>query len=366
MKKLGGTGLKIKGSSKEKMTTILNGIRAGASAEYQSAVPIADFDNINSVGNPIMSNPNFMNEFINSIMNRIALVLIKNKRWESPLARFKKGLLPFGSTVEEIFIDLAQSYQFQSFPDDDNLADVFKRHQPNVKALFHQINRTRVWPISIQEVELRRAFLSYEGLEQMIAGIIESLYTSNTYEEFEVMKSMLASAIANNKLYNVLVPNPVDEPSAKAVVKALRAWIENATFISRDYNAYGVANHSPKDQQVILIDPFVEAEISVEVLAAAFNLSQADYTARRVVIDNFYTDTETIALIVDENWFMIWDVLFEMRNIINPKHLYINYFLHHHQIMSYSDFEVAIRLTSDENAVNPLVTGINIVVGGQS
>lgn len=116
---------------------ILNAIRNSASQTYQDRVPVATQNNIKEVGNPIITFEAIQNEFLHALVNRIGRVLITSKSYENPLKRFKKGILEYGETVEEIFINIARAHEF-----DPNVAEneVFKREIPDVNAAFHRLN----------------------------------------------------------------------------------------------------------------------------------------------------------------------------------------------------------------------------------
>ena len=90
---------------------ILNAIRDNASAEYYQAVPQAKAttESIRAVGEQILAFQPRMNEFVSALVNRIARVVVTSKLYSNPLAFAKKGLLEYGETIEEIFVDIAKS-----------------------------------------------------------------------------------------------------------------------------------------------------------------------------------------------------------------------------------------------------------------
>ena len=58
---------------------ILNTIRANASYEYQNVIPVIDSEkDIPRVGELLMGYPALANQFINSLVNRIALVKVRS------------------------------------------------------------------------------------------------------------------------------------------------------------------------------------------------------------------------------------------------------------------------------------------------
>lgn len=80
-----------------------------------------------------------------------------------------------------------------------------------------------------------------------------------------------------------------------------------------------------------------------------------------IIVDDFggnETD-DTVAILIDKDWFMVYDTKFEMTEQYNARHLYWNYFLHHWQVMSSSDYAPAIRFTT--GAVSPIVESVEIL-----
>ena len=184
----------IAGGKKELDATsvdIMNTIRANASPEYQAQIPIAspNTDSIRSIGQIIMDYQPFKNEFLNALINRIARVLITSKMYDNPWASFKKGLLEYGETVEEIFVNLAHPKDY-----DPEVAEtqIFKREIPDVMAAFHAMNYKKFYKVTIQNDDLRTAFLSWNGITDLITRIIDSLYTGANYDEFITMKYLVA------------------------------------------------------------------------------------------------------------------------------------------------------------------------------
>lgn len=171
---------------------ILNVIRSDASPQYQERVPVATQENIAEVGNPILNFQAVRNEFLDNLVNRIGLVIITSRSYNNPLKSFKKGLMSLGETVEEIFVNLIKAEPYYLVDDQGMTAaeDEFKRRIPDVRAVFHIRNRQDKYPVTIQNDDLRTAFLSYEGVENLVSKIIEAVYTSDEYDEFLLMKNV--------------------------------------------------------------------------------------------------------------------------------------------------------------------------------
>lgn len=345
---------------------ILNAIRNSASANYRDYVPVATLDagSVRQIGAVIMDYPALQNEFLNALVNRIGRVLITSKMFSNPWAVFKKGVLDFGETIEEIFVNIAKPFEY-----DPEVAEseVFKREIPDVRAAFHIMNYQKFYKATIQQNSLRQAFLSWNGISDLIAKIVDAMYTGANYDEFLTMKYMLARHILNGQIYPVEVAD-VETANMKSIVATVKGISNAFTFPSTMYNLTGVMNHSAKERQYVIVNSAFDAVMDVEVLASAFNMDKADFMGHRVLIDGFgkldnnrlaqlfagddtYTPLSADevaaldaipAVIVDEDWFMIFDNLYEFTENFNGQGMYWNYFYHVWKTFSISPFANAV------------------------
>lgn len=321
--------------------TLLNTIWENASTDYQARIPQATRDNIAAVGNAILNYSADTNEFLNALVNRISLVLISSKMATNKLAMFKKGMLEYGADVEELFIKMASET-----PYDVALAEteVFKRSKPDVLARFHRVNREAKYKTTIEEAQIKRAFLSSDGLGKLVAGIVNSLYSADAYNEYILMKQLVADyftdAEVDTKYINV--PKVVDQSTAQEFMRVVKQTSTDFTFMDTAYNPAGVITKSEKDEQVLLIHKNVDTNISTDLLAWAFNSNNFDPNIQKVIVDDFGTMANTQAVLVDKGFFMVWDKLYKTTNQYNAEGLYWNYWLHHHQLLSTSQFQNAV------------------------
>lgn len=331
---------------------ILNVIRTNASSTYQERIPEATQDNIREIGNAMLTYESTQNEFLNALVNRIARVIITSKSYQNPLRMFKKGVLEFGETIEEIFVNIARAHQF-----DPAVAEkeVFKREIPDVNAVFHKMNYQNFYKTTISNEQLRQAFLSYQGISDLIARIVDSLYTGSEFDEFLVMKQLIVDAANDGKMYAVTIPE-VTPDNAKTIVAKIKGISNSMEFMSTTYNSMGVLNYTKKENQIFLIDAAFDAMIDVEVLASAFNMSKAEFMGQRVLIDNFGELTGVYAAIVDKDWFMVFDNWIGFTENYNGQGLYWNYFYHCWKTFSTSPFSNAVLFTTATTAV----TGVTV------
>ena len=168
---------------------------------------------LRGIGDIMMQYPPLQNAFLSALVNRIGRVIITSRLYENPWAGFKKGLLEYGETIEEIFVNLAKPYQFDPVKAETN---VFKRRTPDVRAAFHSMNYQKFYPTTVSNDQLRQAFLSWQGITDLIGKIIEQVYTGANYDEFLVMKYLIAQVALQGNIYPVSIPT-VTADNARAV-----------------------------------------------------------------------------------------------------------------------------------------------------
>lgn len=345
---------------------ILNAIRNSATTNYRDYVPIAsaNVESIREIGAVIMQFPALQNEFLSALINRIGRVMITSKMYSNPWNIFKRGTLDFGETIEEIFVNIAKPFEY-----DPAVAEsrVFAREIPDVRAAFHVLNYQKFYKATIQNEQLRQAFLSWQGITDLIAKIVDAMYSGANYDEFQTMKYLLARHILNGELYPKQVAT-VETANMKSIVSTVKGISNNMEFMNTKYNLAGVANFSMKDNQYIIVNSEFDAVMDVEVLASAFNMDKADFMGHRVLIDSFgsldtdrldmlfsgdsnytpLTDAEITALneipavLVDADWFMIIDNLYNFTEQYNGEGLYWNYWYHVWKTFSVSPFANAV------------------------
>lgn len=324
---------------------IINAIRNSAGDNFQRYVPIANADNIAAVGAGILINQTIQNDFITALVDRISLVVLKSVSLENPLKRFKKGMMPLGRTIEEIFTDITKGHKYNA---EQAESEVFKREIPNVKTLFHEVNREDFYKQTIQDASLQKAFVSWSTFDSFLSSIINAIYNSAEVEEFSYMMLLIDNYAAKGLFKVVPVDVPNTETAARAFVKTLRKYAGLVTLPmgSREYNALAVMNRVDMENLHLIITAELQAEIDVEVLAKAFNMDKTNFIGKITVVDKFATPGLQ-AVMVDEDWFMVYDTLQKMETIRNPQGLYWNYIYHVWQVLSASRFSTAIAFMSD-------------------
>ena len=348
---------------------ILNVIRANGSYEYQSKVPtIEQANEIPKVGEIIYGTPALANEFLNALINRIALVRVNSAVFNNPYVSLKKGYLEFGELVEDIFVKIASVVEFDA---DKAAAREFKRTFPKVETAFYAMNWRVLYPVTIQDKDLYTAFQSIDGVQNLIAKIVDSIYTAAEYDEFLLFKYLIIKAVAQGKMYPIAVDGSTD---LKIDAVEYRGTSNVLPFMSSDYNEAGVLTTTPKGRQHIFMDAHYNAQFDVNVLASAFNMDKADFMGRLHLIDSFSKFDNTrweiirqnsdgieevtqaelslmegiTAVLIDEEWFQVYDNKTVFTETYVASGLYWNYFYHVWKTIAHSPFANAIVFASGQ------------------
>lgn len=353
---------------------IMNVIRQNASYDYQQNVPVvAKATDIPRVGEVIYGTPAFANQFINALVNRIAMVRVQSVNFNNPYAILKKGYIEYGESIEDIFVSIANVVDYNP---EKGEAREFKRTIPDVKSVFHVMNWRTIYPVTIQDEDLKQAFLSMDGVQNLIGKIVDSVYTAAEYDEFLLFKYLLIKAISHGKTKSVSIGDGTKLTDAAVQFRGISNLLP---FLSSEYNESAVKTNTPKEKQVIFMDAMFNAQFDVNVLASAFNMDKADFMGRLFLIDNWtefdnerfetiransdgieeVTSTELQALanvkavLLDEEWFQVYDNNNKFTEKYVASGLYWNYFYHTWKTVSYSPFANAVTFVTSGSTITP-------------
>lgn len=347
---------------------IMNVIRQNASYDYQQNVPVVTkASDVPHVGEVIYGTPAFANQFINSLVNRIALVRARSANFNNPYSILKKGYLEFGETVEDIFVNIAKVVEYDPVKGE---AREFKRTLPDVRTAFHVMNWRVMYPVTIQDEDLKQAFTSIDGVQNLISKIVDSIYTAAEYDEFLLFKYLLIKAMSKGNMHAISIGDGT-KPTDSA--EFFRGTSNMFTFMRSEFNENGVKTATPKENQIIFMDSMFNAKYDVNVLASAFNMEKAEFMGRLFLIDDWtsfdndrfdviransdgieeVTPAELAllanvkAVLIDEEWFQVYDNNNKFTEKYVASGLYWNYFYHTWKTVSYSPFSNAVMFVTD-------------------
>lgn len=354
---------------------ILEQIRDNASTEYQERVPQA-IGTGGNVSDVFTQYPSMRNEFINTLTNQVVNTVIYSKVFDNPLKMLHGGVLEFGQSIEQLFVNMAEVKGFLELEEGDEVKDLIKSATATVKALYVTKNYEYKSKVTISEHQLAGAFRSQNGLSDLINQLTSSIVSGIYYQEFTDMKRAILGhaegkylALENAKgtmvetqLTNTVLPggqtahvvnigtHSTEEQKGKAITTAVRSLSGRLKFPSTKYNSAKVKTWSNPEDLVFVTTPEIIASMSVNVLASAFNVSEADLNTRVILVDELpskvtpsstdlgtgqtATTKEVYGIVMDKSFIIAKDTINQTRSMDVANGLKTNMWYHKHGIMS--------------------------------
>lgn len=336
--------------------------------DFQQRVPRPTQSNIAQVADAIMSplNNNCYNYFVDFLVNRIAYTYAQGKIFNNPLAEFKKNKIDYGSSIQNVAFKWLEAHSY-----DDADETLLKMNRPQGVSWYVSQNRRDRYDVTVTRDELRTAFLDEYGLNNLVARIMELPTNSDNYDEFNIMKNLLATyetyyGFTRHNLSAV----PSDEATGKEFLTAVMADSGAMQFPSTTYNALNaesIPTFVDNDELILIVTPQTNAALKVNTYAGLFNLSEAEVDARIVTVDNIPIKN-AVAVLTTRDIFDVHDTLLEMQNFYNPQTLGTNYFLHHWGIYAVNPYVPAVLYTTDTAqapiTITQKVTGMTLKAAG--
>lgn len=335
---------------------ILNTIRENADAEYQERVPVATKTNIADIGRVLESYDVVYNTFADALMHKIGKTFIETALYSNKLKPFKSGSILTLQDVEDIFVESFRKaegpYDVNGGMGEGGIHPFTRREYQDVHVMYYRMNRRDKYVITLYRDDVIRAFRSEAVLDSFITAQFNSLYTGAEWDEYLHMKELLAEGIKAGDFKDYLVSaigssgqsDAQLQRSCKDFIRTVKKAINDVQYPSTEYNPAGVRTKTDKSNLVLFINKDIRPHLDVDLYATIFGPDYAKLGIEVVELDNFGSDqTGTYALLVDREWFKVYDNKNQMTQIENPEGLYTNYWLHIWQTLCYSKFKTAIR-----------------------
>lgn len=336
--------------------TFTKALSSAASQEFQDRIGDVTKENMHEIGEIISTYPTAKNEFVNVLTNQVAKQRFFSKSYENPYKLFKKGMLPYGKSIESIFVDIVKGKDRTRQTDGTALAsDLLTRQDPNVKVEYYTENKRMQYQATITDEELKGAFRTENGLSEMTSRILQAPLNSAEYDDFLLIKHALshikgAEVAIDKTAYDAYTL----KEKAQSIVTAIKSYILKMGFLSNQYNGQGVMTYSKPEDLVCFVPTDLLAVMDVQLLAQAFHVSYDQINLHVLPIDNFVKcqgsgevtyaeDTETQCIICDKEALQIWDTLNSSETFRNPQALYTNVWFNRWGIIASCNFVNCVK-----------------------
>lgn len=328
-------------------------IGASEGTDYINHIPELTRENITEVGNAILDYQPAKEAFYNSFLTKITRQLFENINANN-VFKFLKGPMTEGD-IEDSYVDYIKGENF-----DGGETNPFTHNKPDIKVLYHKIDRQLKYKVTVSDAQLRKAFLSDTGLSTLINKIVDTLTQSAEHDEYVMFKQLLLESLVykdeegdlKTSKHTVLSGTSKSELVERFLYEVKKHSM-NMTFNNREYNNMGVLNKTSYDDQIIVIHKDYALDIDMGVLANTLNVDKMKLDGKVIIVDNFNDNDmakwglqvddvvdgkKIVGCIFDRRGVRFWDSLRTMETLRNPDALYTNYWLHIWQGLSYAYF----------------------------
>ena len=336
--------------------TFTKALSTATSQEFQDRIGTVTKENMHKIGEIISTYPTAKNEFVSVLTNQVAKQRFFTKSYENPYKLFKKGMLPYGKSIESIFVDIVKGKDRTRKTDGGQLAtDLLTRENPNVKVEYYTENKQMQYQATISDEELKGAFRTENGLSELTSRILQAPLNSAEYDDFLLIKHALSHVKgAEVKLGKTAYDKLTLQEKAQSLVTAIKSYILKMGFLSNQYNGQGVMTYSKPEDLVCFVPTDLLAVMDVQLLAQAFHVSYDQINLHVLPIDNFVKcvgtgestyaeDTETQCIICDKEALQIWDTLNSSETFRNPQALYTNIWFNRWGIVASCNFVNCVK-----------------------
>lgn len=330
---------------------LINAIVQGAS--YSDRIPVATQSNLSDVADAILNYAPAKNDVLTALYNKIALTIINSMEFNSPFDRFRRADINYGDTLEDIFVDIPEGYEY-----DHTATNPFAQVTPDVKALYSVINKQLQYEQTIWDAEFRRALRSPYGLDTLVNKIINTLTTASRVDDFLIAKELLSQEGGYGKVVYMGAETGTPATDGKKLLDAIKNASAGMKFPSRQFNQQGVMNTTPMDRQILIISSKYKNIIDLDVLAGVYNLDKVDFKQQIIEIDGF-EDDEIGAVLIDEKFLNFHYALQDGGLIYNPKALATNHFWNSWSINTVSLFQNAVMFKFHDLITLTITAGSN-------
>ena len=346
----------------------LNRIRELSTTIYTQYVPMMEDDtDIAKLAEPVLTVPEVYNEFCNALINRIVYTQVDAKMFNNPYKALQEKNMPLGYAGQEIYINPAHGRSY----DANDFAGILQKYEADVKVQYLTKNLDAQYPVTIVRTKLKEAFVSWEALDRFISALSQSLYNGMYIDEYRYTKALISSAYKGNNVKTCVISGISSEATAKAFIAKAREFFLNFQTPSTEFNAWhqvggagkAVTTWAAPEDIVIFLRNDIRSYIDVNVLAAAFNLTSAEFLAANIYpVDNFdvynpetgnkvFDGSKIVGLIADRNWFKIKKIDQFMEDQRNANNRSYQLYLNNIMMFEYSLFANAVVFATEAPAV---------------
>lgn len=334
---------------------ILRAMAREGQLSYSERIPQMLQESIANTFDTILQYDYMRNEFAVALITQLIQGRITSAYFRNPLASLMSDPMRYGETEQEIFVNMVKGRLFDGFADANSL---YAYYNSEVLAAYHKMSPAMQYPITVTYDNLRNAFQTEYGVRNLIEGKVQATVAGAEYDEYNCMKQLFTSAYNSQQVYSITVADPVDEASGKALTKQMQAVIMKMKFPNPAWTIAGADSTPIPGGIYYLTTPEVQANLSVDVLAYAYNQNNLDVNAQKIIVDKF-DNSHIKAVLFDMRFLRVRNQFRTMTDSRNGAALTWNYFYTLRNMYSYSPFfQIVIFTDEAQNAASVTVSDV--------
>ena len=282
-------------------------------------------------------------ESLSNLVVKIGKQLMNDSQFSDRLPELEGEELPYGTTIEEYFINLAPAKDH----DPDGATDLAPE-RPDFEDNFYTEQLARkTFKTTLDDNKYEKAMLGEGDVAALTAVILKRLWDSFNIHKYQMKKQLLGRFIdkvpANgaNATMKTVLAKPINATTGEAFVKSVKEVKTQLTdFVTETNNLNGVIATSPEVTLYIKGSDILPV-IDTDVLAGAFNVGRAEIPVNIKVLEDFgelTTNTKAWAILIDPRGAALHPHRFNATSKHNAEGEFTNYYLHYTGIAYLSPF----------------------------
>lgn len=324
------------------------------------------------------------NEFVEALMNLVAIQIVIHEEYSNPWSFALQGTMDYGESIEEVFVNPArpENYNANYETIDAYLKDRFADRTADILAAMHTINFEKKYVTTIKLKQLNKAFRSADGVANLTNEIAASLYTGFEHDNFLMLKYVLDRLVLDGKIVAKKVAGLSTQANIEDTLVEIRKVSNELTFKEAGYTlSRDALTQTPIPKQIDILTIDTDASVSVKALAYAFHKEEQDFLGKRILKNDWnaydlerlgelltprgaaekvvpFTDAEltilgtVVGYIIDKEFLMQVDQLVELaEDGMAGNNLSWQYVLHHWAYFGASMFKNAVVFTTSDGSI---------------
>lgn len=260
-----------------------------AQALGKSTITVLDTSTLVSLGNLVLSSSNNTEAFLNTLIQRVGRTIYSYRRYRNKLGDMMLNDFEYGAILQKIKVRMPQAEKDESFDlENGKSVDHYKVNKPDVEQKLFVTRTPYEFHITIQRATLKEAFLSVEGVNNLIGIIIGEVRNAIEYSLENLGRDTIANYIAEADgsrvidlltLWKGLNPDSTltaesalyDEAFLRFAIGKIKQVIKKMSDMSVTYSGGDIERFTPDDDIRIKIWADFETNLETQVQWAAFN-----------------------------------------------------------------------------------------------